>query len=63
MLFTSAVECHETVVYCDSTLPDCLSDLWFVCDCDRHVVLFYFDFTHMEGPGRRELVLREVEDH
>ncbi len=40
MLFVSAVECHKTVVYCDSTLPDCLSDLWFVCDFDKHVVLF-----------------------
>lgn len=24
---------------------------------------FDLDFTHMEGPGREELVLREVEDH
>ena len=62
MLFVSAVECHATVVYCDGTLPDCLPDLWFVCDRDRHVVLFDFDFTHMEEWGR-ELVLRAVDDH
>lgn len=40
MLFASVVERHETVINYDSTLPDCLSDLWFVCDCDGHVVLF-----------------------